>query len=106
MIYEQICLASDKSKRGYWASWALPAQWAGYRKCQLCAFSFAGGNSLPLSQTVGTLKYAQASLLKVSIHLPPNISKRILKIQLLILHQSSILNFLHLQDCFSDVPFV
>lgn len=78
----------------------------GLQKMSACVFSFAGGNSLPSSQTFGILKYAHAILLKVSIYLPPNVSKRILKIHLLIFLQSSYLNFLHLQDCFSDVPLV
>lgn len=62
----------------------------------LCIF-LSWGNSLPSSQTAGTLKYAHATLLKVSIYLPPNVSKRILKIQLLIFLQSSYLNSLHLK---------
>lgn len=43
----------------------------GLQKMSACAFSFAGGNSLPSSQTFGILKYAHAILLKVSIYLPP-----------------------------------
>lgn len=66
MIYEQICLASDKSNRGYWESWVLPAQWVGYRKCLLIHFPLVmgGRNSLWSSQTAESFMYARTVSLK------------------------------------------